>query len=86
MSVTGELLSAFSSAVKAHNSACEVPANGIGMAHFRMDRLGLYEGEEVLPGVVLTADGGPADSFRVLCDKEHNVTDALTESREMVTV
>jgi len=44
---------------------------GIGMAHFDIERLGLEEGEEILPGIVLQADGGMTGQFRVLCDGEH---------------
>jgi len=45
---------------------------GIGMAHFDIERLGLEEGEEILPGIVLQADGGVTGAFRVLCDGDHN--------------
>jgi hypothetical protein len=45
---------------------------GIGMAHFDVERLGLEEGEEILPGIVLQADGGVTGAFRVLCDGEHD--------------
>jgi hypothetical protein len=45
---------------------------GIGMAHFDIERLGLDEGEELLPGVVLQADGGVTGAFRVLCDGDHD--------------
>src|SRR4030081_3536536 len=38
---------------------------GIGMAHFDIERLGLEEGEEILPGIVLQADGGVTGAFRV---------------------
>ena len=41
---------------------------GIGMAHFDIERLGLDEGEEILPGIVLQADGGVTGAFRVLCE------------------
>src|ERR1700730_8072787 len=44
---------------------------GIGMAHFDIERLGLEEGEEILPGIVLQADGGMTGQFRILCDGEH---------------
>ena len=44
---------------------------GIGMAYFDIDRLGLEEGEELLPGIVLQADGGMTGQFRILCDGEH---------------
>jgi len=45
---------------------------GIGMAHFDIERLDLEEGEEILPGIVLQADGGVTGAFRVLCDGDHN--------------
>jgi hypothetical protein len=45
---------------------------GIGMAHFDIERLDLEEGEEILPGIVLQADGGVTGAFRVLCDGNHD--------------
>jgi hypothetical protein len=45
---------------------------GIGMAHFDIERLGLEEGEEILPGILLQADGGVTGQFRILCDGEHD--------------
>ena len=56
---------------------------GIGMAYFDIERLGLEEGEEILPGIVLQADGGPTGQFRVLCDGQHD-GDALEEEEEIV--
>jgi hypothetical protein len=53
---------------------------GIGMAHFDIERLGLDEGEELLPGIVLQADGGVTGAFRVLCDGEHD--EGLAEEQE----
>ncbi len=44
---------------------------GIGMASFDIERLGLEEGEEILPGIVLQADGGQTGQFRILCDGQH---------------
>jgi hypothetical protein len=44
---------------------------GIGMAHFDIERLGLEDGEEILPGIILQADGGQTSQFRILCDGEH---------------
>lgn len=41
------------------------------MAHFDIERLGLDEGEELLPGIVLQADGGMTGQFRILCDGAH---------------
>ncbi len=52
---------------------------GVGMAHFDIQRLDLEEGEEILPGIVLQADGGVTGAFRVLCDGNH---DAELEEEE----
>ena len=41
------------------------------MANFDIERLGLDEGEEILPGIVLQADGGMTGQFRILCDGQH---------------
>jgi hypothetical protein len=71
---------------------------GIGMSHFDIERLGLEEGENILPGIVLQADGGVTGAFRVLCDGDHNqeleeaeeeTIDAVSEDareRELETV
>jgi hypothetical protein len=56
---------------------------GIGMSHFDIERLGLEEGENILPGIVLQADGGVTGAFRVLCDGDH---DAGVEEQEEVIV
>jgi hypothetical protein len=55
---------------------------GIGMAHFDIERLGLEEGEEILPGIVLQGDGGGTGQFRVLCDGDHD--SELEEAEEEV--
>ena len=55
---------------------------GIGMAFFDIERLGLEEGEEILPGIVLQADGGVTGAFRVLCDGDHD--SELEEEEEEV--
>jgi hypothetical protein len=55
---------------------------GIGMAHFDIERLGLEEGEELLPGILLQADGGVTGQFRVLCDGEHD--EGAVEAEEEV--
>jgi hypothetical protein len=47
-------------------------ANGIGLTHFDIERLGLEEGEEILPGITIHADNGVTGNFRVLCDGEHD--------------
>ncbi len=55
---------------------------GIGMTHFDIERLGLEEGEEILPGIVLQADGGVTGAFRILCDGEHD--QGIAEEEEEV--
>ena len=55
---------------------------GIGMAHFDIERLGLEEGEELLPGIVLQADGGMTGQFRILCDGMHD--EGISEEEEEV--
>ena len=56
---------------------------GIGMAYFDIERLGLEEGEDILPGIVLQADGGVTGQFRILCDGEHD--EGAVEEEEEVT-
>ena len=66
-------LRAFQIAVNAHDR--ENPTHtawGIGLAAFDMERLGFEEGEEILPGITIQADGGVTGNFRVLCDGEHD--------------
>jgi hypothetical protein len=67
-------LERFAQAVAAHDR--ENPTHtawGIGLTAFDMDRLGLEEGEEILPGIIIQADGGVTGNFRVLCDGEHDI-------------
>jgi hypothetical protein len=84
MSDTGKIaknLERFAQAVAAHDR--ENPthtAYGIGLAHFDLERLGLEEGEQILPGIRIEADGGVTGNFRVLCDGEHD--EQLTEAEE----
>ncbi len=84
MADTGKIaknLERFAQAVAAHDR--ENPthtAYGIGLAHFDMERLGLEEGEEILPGITIQTDGGVSGNFRVLCDGEHE--EELTEAEE----
>jgi hypothetical protein len=71
-SLIGKNLRAFAMGVNIHDR--ENPthtAYGIGLAHFDMERMGFEEGEEVLPGITIHADGGQTGNFRVLCDGEH---------------
>ena len=86
MTDTGKIaknLERFAQAVAAHDR--ENPthtAYGIGLAHFDMERLGLEEGEEILPGITIHADGGQSANFRVLCDGQHD--EGAVESEEEV--
>jgi len=78
------LLERLSQGVAAHDR--ENPDHhtwGIGMAHFDIERLGLEEGEEILPGILLQADGGVTGQFRVLCDGEHDEGE-VEEEEEVV--
>ena len=77
------LLERLSQGVAAHDR--ENPDHhtwGIGMAHFDIERLGLEEGEEILPGIVLQADGGMTGQFRILCDGLHD--EGVEETEEEV--
>jgi len=56
---------------------------GIGMSHFDIDRLGLEDGEEILPGIVLQGDGGQTGQFRILCDGDHD-SESEREEGEVV--
>jgi hypothetical protein len=67
------LLERLAQGVAAHNR--ENPGHntwGVGMSNFDIERLDLEEGEEILPGIVLQADGGVTGAFRVLCDGDHD--------------
>ena len=80
----GRILERFAQGVAAHDR--ENPDHnswGIGMAHFDIERLGLEEGEEILPGIVLQVDGGVSGNFRVLCDGQHD-TEEEQEEAEML--
>lgn len=69
----GKILKSFQIALNAHDR--ENPthtAHGIGMAHFDIERLGLEEGEEILPGITISSDSGTSGNFRVLCDGQHD--------------
>jgi hypothetical protein len=84
LSKIGYLLERLAQGVAAHNR--ENPTHhtwGIGMNHFDIERLGLEEGEEILPGIVLQADGGVTGQFRVLCDGQHD-EGAVEEEEEIV--
>jgi hypothetical protein len=83
-STMAKLIERFAQAVSAHDR--ENPTHnswGIGMAYFDIERLGLEEGEEILPGIVLQADGGVTGNFRILCDGDHD-QGAVEEEEEVV--
>jgi hypothetical protein len=66
-------LERFAQAIATHDR--ENPTHtswGIGLNAFDIERLGLEEGEEILPGIVIQADGGVTGNFRVLCDGQHD--------------
>jgi hypothetical protein len=78
-------LQAFQMAINAHDR--ENPthnAYGIGLSAFDMDRLGLDEGEQILPGITIHCDAGVTGNFRVLCDGDHD--EDLEESEEETEV
>jgi hypothetical protein len=80
----GYLLERLAQGVAAHDR--ENPGHhtwGVGMSSFDIERLGLEEGEEILPGIVLQADGGVTGNFRVLCDGQHG-EEAVEEEEEVV--
>jgi len=80
-------LQRFAQAIAAHDR--ENPTHtswGIGMANFDIERLGLEEGEEILPGIVLQADGGVTGNFRVLCDGQHDGAGEMEEQEEISAV
>jgi hypothetical protein len=82
-STMGRVLERFAQGVAAHDR--ENPDHhswGIGMTYFDIERLGLEEGEEILPGIVLQVDGGVSGQFRVLCDGQHG--QGATEEEEEV--
>ena len=81
-------LERFVQALNAHDR--ENPTHnawGIGLSPFDMERLGLDEGEEILPGIVVQADGGVTGNFRILCDGDHDeeLEESEAESVEAVS-
>ena len=79
-------LERFAQAIAAHDR--ENPTHtawGIGLNAFDMERLGLDEGEEILPGITIQSDGGVTGNFRVLCDGQHD-EDLETEAEEAEVV
>jgi hypothetical protein len=83
VSTVAKNLEAFQIGLNAHDR--ENPdhtAWGIGLAYFDMERLGFDEGEEILPGITIQADGGTSGNFRILCDGQHD--GELEEAEEEV--
>jgi hypothetical protein len=81
----GKLLEALANGIAEHDRANpDHSAWGIGMAHFDIERLGLEEGEEILPGIVLQSDGGQPGAFRILCDGVHDEELEEEEEEEIV--
>jgi hypothetical protein len=78
-----KLLEYFARGVAAHDRETDHRAWGIGLHPFDLDRLGLEEGEEILPGIVLQADRGVTGNFRILCDGQHD-EDAVIEEEEAI--
>jgi len=56
------------------------------MAQFDIERLGLEEGEEILPGIVLQADGRETGNFRILCDGQHDEGEVQEEEEVLDAV
>jgi len=77
------LLEYFARGVAAHDRETDHRAWGIGLHPFDLDRLGLEEGEEILPGILLQADRGVTGNFRILCDGQHD-EDAVVEEEEVL--
>jgi hypothetical protein len=90
MADTGKIaknLERFAQAVAAHDR--ENPTHtawGIGLAHYDMERLGLEQGEEILPGIAIHCDGGVSGNFRVLCDGQHDEGKSESEQEVVVAV
>ncbi|HWF51036.1 MAG TPA: hypothetical protein VG294_10385 [Solirubrobacteraceae bacterium] len=79
-----KLLEYFARGVAAHDRETDHRAWGIGLHPFDLDRLGLDEGEEILPGIVLEADRGVTGNFRILCDGQHDGEGVVEEEEEIL--
>ena len=80
-------LRAFAIAINSHDR--ENPthtAYGIGLAPYDMEHMGFDEGEEVLPGITIHADGGQPGNFRVLCDGDHQAEREAEEAEVVEAV
>jgi hypothetical protein len=61
-------------------------AYGIGLSFFDVERLGLEEGEEILPGITIQVDGGVSGNFRILCDSEHDEDEHSEEVQQEIVM
>jgi hypothetical protein len=61
-------------------------AYGIGLSHFDMERLGFEEGEEIIPGITIHADGKTSGNFRILCDSEHDEGESESEQQTVEAI
>lgn len=76
----------FKEAINSHDreNPKYVPAYGIGVSFFDLERLGFEEGEELWPGVTIQVDGKASGNFRVICGLNHGEEPAQ-EAQENVT-
>jgi hypothetical protein len=79
-----KLLEYFARGVAAHDRETDHRAWGIGLHPFDIDRLGLEDGEEILPGIVLQGDDGTTGQFRILCDGQHGGENEVVEEEEVI--
>lgn len=81
-----KLLEYFARGVAAHDRETDHHAWGIGLHPFDMERLGLDDGEQILPGIILQADRGVTGNFRILCDGEHDEGEVVEEEEVLDAV
>lgn len=85
MSKIAKNLRAFAEAIQVHDRQNpDHQAYGIGLAAFDIDRLGLEDGEEILPGITVQCDGRTSGNFRVLCEANHGTLVDETAREEVV--
>lgn len=85
MSKIAKNLRAFKEALDAHDKQNpDHNAYGIGLSAFDIDRLGLEDGEEILPGITIQCDGKTSGNFRVLCDGSHGKLIDEAERKDLV--
>jgi hypothetical protein len=85
--IIGKNLQRFQIGINSHDR--ENPthtAYGIGLAPYDMEHMGFDEGEEVLPGITIHADGGQPGNFRVLCDGDHQAEREAEEAEAVEAV